>query len=330
MERNDKGMGGGGSDAAEQTLNALLTEMDGFTINATKPVIIVAATNLVDVLDDALRRRFDRDIEVDKPDRNARNAYLTHRLTGPLGDVSAKVIDRLAGQTANMTIADLSRIIEQAGRLVATQGGKITDERLEEAFNRMRMGEASKQADPENLLRVARHEAGHCLISWLHGKTPTQVTIVARGNTGGFVESEVDENRLLYTQSELEELIQQSMGGRAAEIIHYGEKDGLSSGVAGDLESATHYAKIMVQNYGMGEGVGHIAINQSQLHDGPIAMRIMQSMEKIISVQLKEAVSLLLARQNQLDHLASKLMEKNRLTTEEIEVVLGGAHIPQP
>ncbi|MBW2638232.1 MAG: AAA family ATPase [Deltaproteobacteria bacterium] len=204
-----KRMGGAGAGAAEEeTLNCLLTEMDGFKTPAMKPSIVISATNVVELLDDALVRRFDRAIEVDKPDRAARGAYLKRRLQGRAGrQVSDEVIDRLAGQSAGMTIAELERIVEMAGRMAAGGDGVITDEIVEEAFERMRMGEPKGRTDPETLLRVARHEAGHCLVGWLRGEKPVQITILARGKAGGFVEREAEEDRMIYTKGELEGLI---------------------------------------------------------------------------------------------------------------------------
>ena len=118
--------------------------MDGFEISNKNPVIVISATNLVEHLDDALRRRFDREVEVDKPDRAARTAYLEKRLLKRKGwDVSAEVVRRMAGQSANMTIAELERIVELAGRMASSSNGIITDDLIEEAFERMRMGETS-------------------------------------------------------------------------------------------------------------------------------------------------------------------------------------------
>ncbi len=316
--------GAGASAAAEQTLNALLTEMDGFgSSSAVKPVIVLAATNLVEILDDALRRRFDREIEVDKPDRAARASYLKRRVQGSKArQVDDEVIERLAGQSANMTIAELERVVELAARIASGGEGIITNGIIEEAFERMRLGEIKKAADHETLLRVARHEAGHCIIGWLRGEKPVQITIVARGSAGGFVEREADEERMLYTQAEIEARIRQAMGGRAAEIIYYGEKEGFTSGVVGDLRAATHYAELMVRDYGMGEGIGQVAIEPKRLADGPLAIQVMQSVEKIIKSQLDLAVRELQAQRQYLDLLVDRLMEENRLTAADLEQIL--------
>jgi len=307
----------------EETLNALLTEMDGFGAPTARPVVVIAATNLADHLDDALKRRFDREIEVDKPDRNARRTYLRKRLQGGGSrEVSDEVLERLAGQSATMSIAELERIVQMAGRRAAMAGGVITDAIIEEAFETMRMGAARQRTDPETLLRVARHEAGHCLVGWLRGVKPVQVTIVARGHAGGYVEREAEEDRLLYTRGELEGMIRQAMGGRAAEIVYYGPDEGLSTGVSGDLKNAAFWAGRMVREFGMSDHLGHVSIDERRLYDGPLGREVAAAVDAIVRAQLEKAVEELTAHKEHLDRLVQELMEKNRLTREELERIL--------
>ena len=309
--------------AEERTLNALLTEMDGFSTPSARPVIVLAATNLVEKLDEALLRRFDREVEVDKPDRTARAAYLRRRLQGTaLRCVSDSVIERLSGQTANMTIAQLERIVELAGRMASGGDGIIADEIVEEAFERMRLGDLKSVTIPNSLLRTARHEAGHCLIGWLQGRKPHQISIVARGGAGGFVETEIDEDKMVYSLEELEGLIRQSMGGRAAEIVYYGDKAGLTTGASADLKAATHYAELMVRDYGMAEGIGQVVIDPRRLADGPLAIKVMEAVETIIKRQLDAAIETIRTHQAVLDRLVEALMDTNRLTVRELEEIL--------
>jgi ATP-dependent Zn protease len=188
-----------------------------------------------------------------------------------------------------MTIADLERIIELAGRMASSSGKPITDEIVEEAFERMRMGETRTVPDESSLLRTARHEAGHCLIGWLRGDKPVQVTIVARGNAGGFVEREAEEDRTRYVRPELEGMIRQALGGRAAEMVYYGDEEGLSSGASADLRAATHWAELMARDFGMSDGFGHIYIDSKRIADGPLAVRVLEEVRKITSVQLDRA-----------------------------------------
>ncbi|MDI7276132.1 MAG: AAA family ATPase, partial [Anaerolineae bacterium] len=253
-----KRMGAGGAGRAEETtLNALLTEMDGFGSPTLRPVIVLAATNLSELLDEALRRRFDREIEVPPPDRAAREAYLRHELQGrKTSQVTDALIEALAGRSAGMTIANLRGIVNQAAVMAARAGSPLTDEIVEEAFERVRMGEAKSVPDAETLARIARHEGGHALVGWLTGNRPVQVTVVGRGTAGGYVEREANEEKIIYTRSELEDLICGAMAGRAAEVLYYGDAGGLSTGVAGDLRNASAWAQRMVREFGMSEEIG--------------------------------------------------------------------------
>lgn len=297
----------------EETLNAILTELDGFATSTQRPVILIAATNLVDSLDEALLRRFDREVEVDLPDRAARLAFLVSRLGGGTAQVSAAVLERLAAGSTGMSIAALLRVVQAARRMAAMAGSGVTDDLLEDAFELMRMGETRGRTDPATLLRVARHEAGHCLIAWLAGIRPLQVTIVARGAVGGYLERETEEGRMLITRPEIEDDIRIAMGGRAAEILYYGEQAGLSSGVAGDLRVATRWAERMVCEYGMSPEVGCV-----DLRGRPATGVVLEAVERIVAAQLARAIAELTAHRPVLDRLVERLLDANRLTREEL------------
>lgn len=318
----------GGGRAEESTLNALLTEMDGFGGPTTRPVIMLAATNMVENLDDALLRRFDRTIEVPPPDRAARAAYLRHELLErQSSQVSEGVVESLAGRSARMTIAQLRRIINEAAVMAARQGSVLTAAIVEEAFEKMQMGEAKRMQDPDTLKRIARHEAGHALISWLTGTVPVQVTIVGRGGAGGYVEKEIDEEKIIFTRRELEYNICQAMGGRAAELLYYGDGEGLSTGVGSDLRHATAWAERMVGEFGMSEEIGQIFYDPRHVQDGPRAAKVSEVAEGIVRTQLDKALDLLKEYQAPLDRLVDELIDKNRLTRPEVERLL--ADIPQ-
>ena len=196
----------------------------------------------------------------------------------------------------------------------------LTNEILEEAFEKIRMGEAKESPDKETLMRIARHEAGHCLIAWVNGNPPVQITIVGRGSTGGFMEREIDERRLLYTKSELEKRIRESMGGRAAEMIYYGKEEGLSTGVSSDLKNATNMALRMVGEFGMDEAFGQVVLVTKP--DGALASKMMERAQRIVKEQLDMAIQVLSENRAHLDTLVEKLLEKNRLTKEELEAIL--------
>lgn len=307
--------------AQEETLNAILTEMDGFRSDGNSPVIVLAATNLADRLDDALKRRFDRMIEVDKPDKASRLEYLRRStLEKRKSDVTPTTLERLAGQTAGMTIADLERFVHEAAIRAARNGSVLTDFLLEDAFETFRMGEAGGMPDRSTLERVARHEAGHALIAWLGGKPPVQVTIVGRGNAGGYMESELDEKKIVSSRAELEQDICIAMGGRAAEIVCYGEEEGLSTGVRGDLKHATSKARSMVCDYGMTEEIGQVAVpgDSSSALPGELSLRVSEAINRIVKKQLERGISILMENRVHLDRLSAELLEKNRLTREDM------------
>jgi cell division protease FtsH len=321
---------GGAGKAAEETLNALLTEMDGFSgvTQSDVPIIVLAATNMEDLLDDALKRRFDRVIEVDKPDYKDRYTFLKKVMEERTGAaVSDKVLQRLAGQTAGMTIAHLERIVQEAGVMAAQAGESITDAILEEAFEKARMGSAKEMPDRATLERIARHEAGHAMIACLGGNWPVQVTIVGRGGAGGFMEREADEKRIIYTKPEIEQLIREAMAGRAAELIYYGDEEGLSTGVGSDLRHATRWAVRMIQEFGMDPVMGQCAvadITGNRAAEGVLNARVARLVRQIVDKQLQEAHQLLKTHRSTLDELVEALLLKNRLTREELEAFLRG------
>jgi ATP-dependent metalloprotease FtsH len=319
---------GGAARAEEETLNAFLTEMDGFSAPMMEPVIVLAATNVAEHLDDALRRRFDRSIEIERPDRAVRLQYLERTRERKNCEVTRTAIERLAGQTTGMTIADLERIVHEAAVTAAQSGKPLTDAILEEAFETIRMGEAKDSPSLPTLERIARHEAGHTVIAWLAGNRPVQVTIVGRGNAGGFMEREGDETRIIYTKPEIEQRIREAMGGRAAEIVYYGKDEGLSSGVATDLQHATAWAAKMVKEYGMNEALGQVALPDAadgRAMDGPLAAKTMEAAEHVVRQELDNAIRVLEQNRENLEQLVGGLLEKNRLTCEELEDILPSA-----
>lgn len=316
--------GGGHNRAAEETLNALLTEMDGFTGAATHPVIVMAATNLGDHLDPALKRRFDRQVEVDKPDRDARLRYLEDTIKRRRAvRIAQETLERMAGQSTGMTIADLERVLQEAGVNAAQCGSALTDTLLEEAFETIRMGDQHKAPPPATLERIARHESGHALVAHLGGNTPVQITIVGRGGMGGFMERKANEEEIIHTKTDLEQRIREAMGGRAAELIYYGDAEGLSSGASGDLQHATEIATRMVCDFGMDGQLGHIAI-PAHLYktDGPVAMRCTEQVQTVLASQMKIAMAMLLENRSKLDRLSQELLAKNRLTRDEIKEII--------
>ncbi len=321
---NNQDDASGEGAAFEKTLNALLFEMDGFVFPPAQPTIFIAATNLIETLDNGLTRRFDRVIELEPPDRRARLRFLEQRLirTGR-HRISPAVIDRLAGQTATRTISDLERLVECALRIAAQSNGTITDEILEDAFAATQIGETQKINDGRSLLHIARHEAGHALVGWLTGNRPNQISILARNSVRGSVERDLASKYVVFDKPELETMIRQLMAGRAGEMLYYGDNEGLSSSARSDLETATQYAELMVRHYGMDPVIGPVYLDARRFNDGPIVMEVMHAASRILKEQLNEAREILEAHREMLDTLVDHLLKWNRLTTEELEEILG-------
>ncbi|MEQ8171563.1 MAG: cell division protein FtsH, partial [Candidatus Eremiobacterota bacterium] len=166
----------------------------------------------------------------------------------------------------------------------------------------------------------ARHEAGHALIAWLGGNPPVQVTIIGRGYAGGYVEREADEDMVIYTKPELEQRICEAMGGRASEILYYGEEEGLSTGASEDLKKATSLARMMVLEFGMSKDFGFLSIGKD--YDDNLSIEIKGAIDRIIREQLEKASKLLEENRKYLNKLYRTLLEQNRLTGEEMKKIL--------
>jgi len=315
----------GGSRYTEETLNALLVEMDGFRNSTESPIIVVAATNLAGRLDEALMRRFDRVIEVDKPDKNSRILYLKQAMSRrKQTDVSTKMIESLAARSVGMTIADLERIVHEASIMAAQRVMTLDDAILGEAFEKILVGEENDIPDSGTLERCARHEAGHALIGWIHGHPPVQVTIVGRGTSAGYVVQEYDESKIFYSKPEIQNRVCELLGGRAAEIFYYGSDEGLSTGFASDLKQATFWVNRMIREFGMSMEIGNVALGpvNDQPPDGPISAKVLELTNIIISQQLEVAIHLLEMNRELLDRLSKELIDKNHLSREDIIKIL--------
>lgn len=322
----------GGSPEANHTgdiLTSFLTEMDGFNTDQSRPVFVLAATNFgVDKndpngLDAALLRRFDRRIYVDLPDRDERKQFINMRL-GKIKNnaVTAEQVDNLALRSTGSSLAELDNVIELALRNVfKTEDGLLTDAILEDAFETFTSGEVKKWAEDE-LLRTARHEAGHALLCWASGEKPSYLTIVARGDHGGYMQHGDTEKKGLYTKKDLIAKVRTSLAGRAAEIVYYGEEDGLSSGPSGDLQSATSIMKAMICTYGMDEKMGLCAMNMAEISSTPYYAQIVARINERLNEEFMATKSVVENNKNAIDALVDALMTKNSLKGDEIARIL--------
>jgi ATP-dependent Zn protease len=323
----------GGRDSGhgeEMALNALLTEMDGFATDPKRPVFVLAATNFEldesksgrGSIDAALARRFDRRILLDLPNREDRLLYLKKVLgKRKNSQVTEKMMQRLAARSAGLSLANLESVLELAARMAAKKNLPLGDDLLEEAFEINRHGE-KKDWGHEYLERLARHEAGHAYLCFLAGSTPAYLTIVARGEHGGYMEHADEEGSPLKTREELLGRIRTALGGRAAEIVYYGEEEGVSTGASGDLQSATRLARSMICTYGMDAAVGMVALSEEEATQGPLAEQITRRIADIIKNELAHSIRLIIQGKPLIDRLVEQLLEKNKLTKDEMEYIL--------
>ena len=329
-----RGRGGlqGGNDERENTLNQLLTEMDGFGTDTN--VIVMAATNRADILDKALMRagRFDRSIYVDLPEMHERREIFDVHL--------AKIklapdIDRdfLAKQTPGFSGADIANVCNEAALIAARNNHEfVTKQDFLDAVDRIIGGleKKNKAIKPSEKKRVAFHEAGHATISWLveHAAPLLKVTIVPRGRSLGAAWYLPEERSLTTTEQMLDEMCA-TLGGRAAEEVAFGN---ISTGALSDLERVTKQAQAMVTIYGLSENIGNISYydssGQSEYSFGKpyseeTAKKIDVEIKDIIENQYKRAVTILHENRDKLDALAQKLLEKEVIFREDLEEIFG-------
>jgi cell division protease FtsH len=324
----------GGHDEREQTLNQLLTEMDGF--DPTTAVILMAATNRPEVLDPALLRpgRFDRQVVVDLPDRRGREAILRiHARSVALdGRVDLRL---LAARTPGFAGAELANVVNEAALLAARRGrDMVATTDLEEAIDRVAVGLArhSRVLGERERRRVAYHELGHALVALdLPDADPVhRVSIVPRGVAAlGQTHQLPPEDRYLVTRSQLEDRLCVLMGGRAAERLVFGE---VSSGAQSDLTQASELARRMVEELGMSDRLGPIALRHPgaiagydvpELHSAGLLGRAENEVIGALKAAEARADELLAARRVELDHLADLLLERETLEGDDLRAALG-------
>ena len=326
---------GGGHDEREQTLNQLLVEMDGF--EDRQSVIVMAATNRVDILDPALLRpgRFDRQIVVGSPDIGAREKILElHAKKKPFAsDIDFKVI---AKNTAGFSGADLENMINEATILATRKNKKIVEmEDVEEAMVKVMMGPEKKSkiiSDKEKRL-TAYHEAGHAVVSRFlpNHDTVHQISIIPRGMAGGYTMYKPNEDKSFMSMTEMKENIVSLLGGRVAEKLVLND---ISTGASNDIEKASKIARDMVTKYGMSDKLGPITFGETQEevflgmernngrnYSEKVAAQIDEEVGNIINGGYKYAEKLLKENIDKLHKVAEILIEKEKISAEEFEAV---------
>jgi cell division protease FtsH len=322
----------GSNDERENTLNQLLTEMDGFGTNTN--VIVIAATNRADVLDSALMRagRFDRQIYVDLPDVRERKEIFEVHLR-PLKKEKTLDIDFLAKQTPGFSGADIANMCNEAALIAARTGKKaVTKQDFLDAVDRIVGGleKKNKIITPDEKRAVAFHEAGHATVSWMleHASPLVKVTIVPRGQSLGAAWYLPEERLIVRPEQMLDEMCA-TMGGRAAEKVIF---DKISTGALSDLEKVTKQARAMVTVYGLSDKIGNITYYDSsgQSNNGftkpyseETAVLIDREISDIIETQYQRAIKLLEENKDKLTELAEVLLDKEVIFKDNLQKIFG-------
>jgi cell division protease FtsH len=322
----------GSNDERENTLNQLLTEMDGFGTNTN--VIVIAATNRADVLDKALMRagRFDRQIYVDLPDLNERKEIFKVHLK-PIKTVKTLDVDFLSKQTPGFSGADIANVCNESALIAARKNKKsVGKQDFLDAVDRIVGGleKKNKIITPEEKETIAYQEAGHAVISWLleHAAPLVKVTIVPRGQSLGAAWYLPEERQIVRTDQMLDEMCA-TLGGRAAEKVIFNK---ISTGALSDLEKVTRQAKAMVSVYGLNDTLGNITYYDSsgqsdysfsKPYSEETAQVIDKEISKIIEKQYDRAIELLKKSKGKLKQLAERLLEKEVIFKDDLENILG-------
>ncbi|KZR85635.1 ATP-dependent zinc metalloprotease FtsH 3 [Synechococcus sp. MIT S9509] len=332
---------GGGNDEREQTLNQLLTEMDGFEGNTG--IIIVAATNRPDVLDSALMRpgRFDRQVTVDRPDYAGRLQILGVHARGKT--LSKDVdLDKVARRTPGYTGADLSNLLNEAAILAARRDlSEVSNDEISDAIERVMAGPEKKDSVMSDRRKrlVAYHEAGHALVGALMPDyDPVQkISIIPRGNAGGLTFFTPSEERMesgLYSRTYLQNQMAVALGGRVAEEIVYGE-DEVTTGASNDLQQVASTARQMITRFGMSDKLGPVALGRSQGgmflgrdiaaerdFSEDTAATIDEEVSDLVALAYRRATKVLVDNRSVLDELADMLVDQETVDAEEFQELL--------
>jgi cell division protease FtsH len=337
---------GGGNDEREQTLNQLLTEMDGFEGNTG--IIIIAATNRPDVLDAALLRpgRFDRQVVVDRPDYAGRLEILNVHSRGKT--LSADVdLEKIARRTPGFTGADLSNLLNEAAILAARRNlTEISMDEVNDAIDRVLAGPEKKDRvmSEKRKQLVAYHEAGHALVGALMPDyDPVQkISIIPRGRAGGLTWFTPSEERMesgLYSRSYLHNQMAVALGGRLAEEIVFGEEE-VTTGASNDLQQVARVARQMITRFGMSEKLGPVALGRQQGNmflgreiaaerdfSEETAATIDEEVRQLVDVAYRRAKDVLVTNRAVLDKLAQMLVERETVDAEELQDLLNNSEV---
>jgi cell division protease FtsH len=337
---------GGGNDEREQTLNQLLTEMDGFEGNTG--IIIIAATNRPDVLDSALLRpgRFDRQVVVDRPDFAGRSEILNVHARGKTLGADVE-LDKIARRTPGFTGADLSNLLNEAAILAARRNlTEISMDEINDAIDRILAGPEKKNRVMSQKRKelVAYHEAGHALVGALMPDyDPVQkISIIPRGRAGGLTWFTPSEDRMesgLYSRSYLQNQMAVALGGRIAEEIIFGEEE-VTTGASNDLQQVAKVARQMITRFGMSDRLGPVALGRQNGNvfmgrdiasdrdfSDSTASAIDDEVKKLVDHAYQRAKQVLVENRLVLDKLADMLIEKETVDADELQDILNNTEV---
>jgi ATP-dependent metalloprotease FtsH len=328
-----KRVGGINAGTTESMLNALLTEMEGFSSsdNTSKPVFVLAATNYgvgeesdgIAALDEALVRRFDNKIYVDLPKEEERKIFILRTLEHKkVTTVSEQTAQSIAERTTGQSLAILQNVIDLAFRLAMKEGRQMEDKDLLTALEEYNYGE-KKEHTPEYYRSVAIHETGHAYLSYISGDKPSYITIESRGNFGGYMQHSNQEEVPNYTKEELLARIRSALAGRAAEIVFFGEKEALNTGASSDLEHATNLAFRILCSYGM-EDQQLVVLSREEVLKSELASEYVKQVNEILSREMKNTIEIITEAKEKIRSIADVLVKENRLTGKQFEALMEG------
>ena len=316
----------------ESVLNTLLTEMDGFKVNLKNPIFVLAATNYgineesqeITTLDQALVRRFDNRIYVDLPNEEERLKYLKiETAKKAFVDISEPLLKNVASRTTGLSIAILQNIVDLAFRKANKLNIPPSGHDLQDAVEEYNYGQKHEWSQ-EYYDQVAIHESGHAYIAYLSGEKPAYMTIVSRGNFGGYMMHENQEKKPNYTKNDLIWKIRCALAGRTAEEVFYGKDAALNTGAASDLPSATKWAAKMICEYAMFEGI-QMSIPFETLLNSSTGSLYVNKINELLKAEAETTHKLIEEGKDNVKRLADELLKNNHLIGDEIVRILSSS-----
>jgi len=310
-------------------LNTLLTQMDGFaTSDPLKPVFVLAATNYgasenddgIEMLDQALVRRFKDRVKVDLPNEDERKEFILKFVNDrDIKSISDEAINNIASRTTGQSLAILQNVLDSAHENALKDLRDMKDDDVLTSLEDYVYGE-KKTFSPEYYRRVAYHEVGHAYVSYLCGDKPRYITIESRGNFGGYMLHASNEDRTGYTKDELLGLIRCSLAGRCSEQEFYDDSVAINTGASGDLKSATSVAFDIICQYGMEDSL--VVMSRQEIMNSSLADEYLARVNRLLQQQLAETKKIISEGREVIEKIVDELVKENRLTGERFSQLM--------